>query len=264
MTFKHGFTYSVLATAVVFSGTACSGDDIPEPLQLRATRGEAASAADLLPTVNEFRTLLGDPSNTTPGQTTGRREVNWDAVPGTQTNTNTFPGDFFAQTDSALPDGRKRGILFSVPGSGMRISDNDFLDVESTYPSQISSFSPARTFQPVGSTQVDCTFRVAGTNEAARVEGFGVVFCDVDRDNSASIELFQGETSLGRVFARRSTTNARGFSFVGARAIEGRVVTRVRITSGSAPIAAGTLDVTNGGSADIVVMDDFLFSEPRP
>ena len=40
------------------------------------------------------------------------------------------------------------------------------------------------------------------------------------------------------------------------------MVARVRITSGDAAVNNGVLDLSAGGSADLVVMDDFIFGEP--
>ena len=39
-------------------------------------------------------------------------------------------------------------------------------------------------------------------------------------------------------------------------------MTRVRIVSGRAPLGAGVKDLSDGGPQDLVVMDDFLYSEP--
>ena len=52
-------------------------------------------------------------------------------------------------------------------------------------------------------------------------------------------------------------------SFLGV-SFDSKIVTRVRITSGRAPIASGVRDITNGGAADLVIMDDFLYDEPQP
>jgi hypothetical protein len=41
-------------------------------------------------------------------------------------------------------------------------------------------------------------------------------------------------------------------------------VARVRVTSGSGALGAQANDVTSGGTADLVVMDDFIYSEPTP
>ena len=42
------------------------------------------------------------------------------------------------------------------------------------------------------------------------------------------------------------------------------LIARVRITAGTGALGAQAPDVGNGGTYDLVVMDDFLYSEPVP
>src|SRR5215475_6584754 len=108
------------------------------------------AAGDIDSALSHFRDLLGT-LNTTPGAGPGRREINWDGVPAAFTNNFLFPGDFFGASDPALPDGRKRGLIQTTPGTGFSISDDDFLFINSTYPDQFNAFSLPKTFIPVGS-----------------------------------------------------------------------------------------------------------------
>src|SRR4051812_16418122 len=96
----------MIASILFFS---CKKDDNKneQPQQPQATVVKAAG--DLTAALAQFRTLVGDQLNTTPGQTTGRREINWDAVPATASNS--FPPDFFNSTDAAAANGRKRGLV---------------------------------------------------------------------------------------------------------------------------------------------------------
>lgn len=204
--------------------------------------------------VLEFRALLGGPSNVaTPPAASGRREINWDGVPDAVTNTNTFAGNFF-NTNSP------RGLVLTTPGTGFRVSNNDFADVNAGYGGEIAAFSTAKTFAPVGSNITEVTFFTPGSTNEATVSAFGVVFSDVDTAGSTSMEFFSGISSLG-TFVVPIRCDANGHSFLGVIFDDERV-TRVRITTGSAALSGGTNDVTGGGTADIVVMDDLIYSEP--
>lgn len=215
--------------------------------------------------LKEFRDLLGT-LNTTPGIPAtqgGRREINWDGVPPIFTNNNSFPADFFAATDPALPNGRKRGLLYSTPGTGFSVSDDDFSFVDATYDNQFNDFSPAKTFIAAGSNITDNFFKVPGTNIDASVQGFGVVFSDVNNASSTSMEFYDGDRLLGTFKVPNvGNNNPGGFSFLGVY-FPGEKVTRVRIYSGSAALASGQRDISDGGGEDLVVMDDFIYSEPK-
>jgi len=227
---------------------------IEAPAAARAGSQVVKASGDFGAAVAQFQALLGDPSNgITPGQQEfGRREISWDGVPPELTNTDALPADQFF----------RNGLIYTIVGSGLRITDNDFADINPTYADQFATFSPPKTFAPIGSPVSEVTFRVAGSSTPAAVTGFGVVFSDVDRMGAASIKLFtaQGQ-SLGQYHAPiRSDEN--GQSFIGV-VFDEAIVARVVITSGQAPLGADEFDVSDGGNRDLVVFDNLLFGEPR-
>jgi hypothetical protein len=203
--------------------------------------------------------LAGDPLNTAPGVTGGRREVNWDAVPPAFTNSNNFPFDFFGSADPALGNGRKRGLILTNTGTSFRVDSTDFADIDPSYATQFEAFSKKRLFTYMGNTVTEVTFKVPGTNNVGFVKGFGVIFSDVDDANSTTVEYFAGTKSLGKY---KTKVSAQGFSFIGVSFPDDKV-TSVKITSGNGLLATGVKDVSNGGTKDLVVMDDFLYDEPK-
>ena len=100
--------------------------------------------------INDFRELAGDPVNTAPGAETGRREVNWDAVPPAFTNANNFPFDFFGGSDAALANGRKRGLILQNTGTSFRVDSTSFSDIDASYSTQFEAFSKKRLFAYLG------------------------------------------------------------------------------------------------------------------
>lgn len=234
----------------------CGANDSPTAPDAERPRSVVTGSGDITAQVAQFRTALSDPNNgaTAGAQPSGRREVNWDGVPADLTNTNGFPGDFFNSRST-------RGLVLGTPGQGLRVSDTNAADLDSAFAQQFAFFSPRKTFLPAGSNVVDATFRVPGTNDEARISGFGVVFSDVDRLGSATIEFFGAAGSLGKFEAPvREASSA--LSFIGV-VFDSKVVTRVRIVSGQGVVAAGARDVSNGGQADLAIMDDFLYDEPQ-
>jgi hypothetical protein len=57
------------------------------------------------------------------------------------------------------------------------------------------------------------------------------------------------------------TVSSQSLSFLGVSFNAGELVGRVRITSGNAALGAAVND-NPGGGTDLVVMDDFIYSEP--
>jgi hypothetical protein len=250
-TVRNLLLVAAAATAVACGDGYGTNPDVPTPARIVTGNGDVTGA------VAEFRAALGDPVNggAAGSQPAGRREISWDGVPADLTNNEAFPGDFF---NTRAP----RGVVFSTPGSGFRISDNNVADLDPSFAQEFAFFSPRKTFLAAGSNVMDAEFRVPAGSDPAAVRGFGVVFADVDRANSATLEFFGREGSLGR-FEAPVRSAAGALSFLGVTFDE-KIVTRVRITSGRAPVAAGGRDISAGGSSDLVIMDDFLFDEPQP
>jgi hypothetical protein len=253
------------ALAVLVIGCDNNDDDDytpPPPPPVQSTVISAAGdSATVLVQLNNFRTLIGDPVNNAPGQTVGRREVNWDGVPAQFNHINPFPLDFFNSTDPAVGNGRKRGLQYVDNGTQFRVDSTDFKEIDASYEAQFEPFSRKRLIVAVNTNISEVSFRLAGTTTEASVKGFGVMFSDVDNANSTFIEFFNGAKSLG-VFKAPAAAGAGKYSFLGVQ-FPTEKITRLKITCGNAALAAGVKDLTTDPNGkDLVAMDDFFYSEP--
>ena len=246
-----GLSAALFAAALI---AGCSNNDHPtRPAALPPSTVVLASG-DIATKVAEFRTLLGDPANgaTAGEQPAGRREVNWDGAGARPfNNRDDFPRDFF----------KAAGLIYD--GAAFRNDSLSFAEINPTYAGQFKAFSPKVMFSAIGTNVIDAEFRVAGSETPAAVTGFGVVFSDVDLANTSALELFDRDgRSLGRILAP-SRTDANGLSFVGVK-FDTPLVARVKITCGSGALGAGVNDITDGGPADLVVVDNVIYGEPHP
>lgn len=227
-------------------------------LTLPASYGAAVVVSDtnIAAALTTFRAGIGGGANNANAlgtQLSGHREINWDAaiVPVLPA---LLPGGFFNSPPTT------RGLVMTTPGTGLMLSATDFAEVDASYGAEFNSFSPSKIISPQGSVITDVTFRVPGAATPAFVNGFGVVFSDVDTAGGTTLEYFgPGGLSMG-IFS--APVNSGAFSFLGVFFDAGERVTGVRITSGTAALGAGVLDVSSGGAGDVVAMDDFLYSEP--
>jgi hypothetical protein len=219
------------------------------------TLGDSVSIAAKL---DEFRAALGGSLNApnTPPADSGRREINWDGVPAALTDVDTFPANFFNVNS-------KRGVVFTTPGSGFRIDSTDFAAVNAGLADQFRFFSPKKLFMPVGSNQLDIDFKLVGSTTNGLVKGFGAVFADVDKPGSTTIEFFDANGVRIALLKAPNHNSTQLLSFSGA-VFDAPIIARVRITSGEAALTATSIDVTAGGTQDLVVMDDFVYGEPHP
>lgn len=245
----------VLATVAVLA--ACDDDDAvtnPGPAPLEAT--VVTATGDLTAKVGQFRDLLGPPNGGTAGeQAAGRREISWDGAGANPfNNKDDFPADFF-NTNA------KVGAVFTTAGTGFRNDSTAFAEINPAYATEFNFFSANKIFSPVGSNQLDQLFRVAGQPTPAVVRGFGIVFSDVDQADATTIQLFALDGSSLGTYAAPTRSDAGGLSFVGV-AYDQAVIARVRITLGTGALGANVNDVTGGGTADLVVLDNVIYGEP--
>ena len=219
------------------------------------TLGDSISIAAKL---DEFRAALGGSLNApnSPPADSGRREINWDGVPAALTNVDTFPAGFFNANS-------KRGVVFTTPGTGFRIDSTNFAAINAGLGAQFKFFSPKKLFMAVGSNQLDVDFKVVGTANNGLVKGFGAVFSDVDKPGSATIEFFDANGVRIALLKAPNHDSTQLLSFTGA-VFDQPIIAYVRITSGEAALGAASVDVTAGGTQDLVVMDDFVYGEPHP
>jgi len=237
---------------------ACNDGNSPPPPPNYATFETLGDSVSIAAKLGEFRTALGGNLNApnAPPSDSGRREINWDGVPAALTDVDTFPANFFNVNS-------KRGAVFTTPGTGFRVDSTDFAAVNAGLGAQFRFFSPKKVFMPVGSNQLDVDFQVVGTTTPGLVRGFGVVFSDVDRLGSTTIEFFDARGIRIALLRAPNHGGTQLLSFVGA-VFDAAIVARVRITSGDAPLTATATDVSAGGTSDLVVMDDFVYGEPQP
>jgi hypothetical protein len=227
-----------------------------------------ANAAAIQSTVDQFRTDLGGSNNGVNGSfVSGRREINWDGVPDNFSAPNSFPNNFFNSNSprgvvfsstsiTGIVSGQQPFMVSSTVASGTPVN---FGNLDASYTANFQTFSAQRLFTANNSNIVDVEFFIPGTNIPATVSGFGAVFCDVDSVSTTIIQYFGVDgRSLG-VFSAAVANN--GLSFTGVSFNAGERVTRVRLYNGNLAARAGNVD--GGASADVVVMDDFIYGEPR-
>jgi hypothetical protein len=251
--------------------TAEAQGKLVRPMIFQAAGPDADSIQGM---VDAYRAALGDPNNGNAAGplASGRREINWDGGGADNTTAPVTPFNVFLDTRGGQFTTLGIG-LSQAPASGGADGGLETLFGNPTYGATFSAFSPVRLFTPVGSNLTEAAFFIPGTNGAqpATVRGFGAVFTDVDesdgigprqrranpRGDSTLMEYFDRDGNLiFSSFVPASPGDA-SLSFFGILFDDARIA-RVRITTGN--VAPGPDD----GEVDVVMMDDFFYSEPQP
>jgi hypothetical protein len=247
--------------SIALGSNSGNGREPPANASAKVLRARIVTGTgNLRKAVKRFRQLLGPDNGGAPGgNPNGRRELNWDGVPDEFAAPKALPSDFF----NAKIAPRARGAVLETPGDHVAVSARPgnaagtavrFGDVNPSYAARFKAFSAPRLFSPIGSNVVNLTFRVPGTNTRATVKGFGAVYTDIDRKETA-FQYFDKRGHLLGKFA--APVSKGGFSFLGV-VYNKRRVARVRIRYGS-----GKLGPNESKRYDVAVMDDFFYAEPR-
>lgn len=233
-------------------------------------QGTGANTAGLQAIIDQFRTDLGGANNGVGGSfTSGRREINWDGVPDSFSEPNNLPLDFFNVNSP-------RGVIFNAVEDATGAALNQFSvsantasgvpvrfgNLNTSYSTVFTTFSAQRLFTVRNTNIMEVTFVIPGTNIPATVNGFGVIFTDVDSATGGNRSLIRVYGADGRQLSAASASVLdNGLSFVGISFNAGERIARVVIESGNAPLSSTNTDGTNG--VDVVAMDDFIYGEPR-
>lgn len=198
--------------------------------------------------------------------------IGWDGVrlDGTDNGGNTTP--IVAGKITGIPVNRfqVRGVIFNEVTA---VANDSFLSANAGVADQFPAFSPANTFSAFNSNRIELRFVVPSapttTPIAGATRGFGVIFLDVERANTSSIEYFNGSVSLGKFFVPAGASGQAQFLGV---LFGAPVVTRVVITTGTGTlfsfnngqVTAGAADQTinAGQNTDQVAADDFIIADP--
>ncbi len=156
-----------------------------------------------------------------------------------------------------------RGLLTADPYS---VSGDGFVTANGSLAGQINAFSPKNTFAMADDHVLEMSFSIPGSTTAAGTRGFGAIFNDVELEGMTTMEMFNGEVSLGSFNVTPCFSS--GTSFLGVLFNDPQV-TNVVLTLGTAnifnltgnlPVSGPAEDIANG--IDLVATDDFVFAEP--
>jgi hypothetical protein len=228
---------------------SCKKEDPKVPVTLYTANG------DILPRLNEFRAAVGK-LNTTPNATGGRREINWDGIADSLLD-NALPHSFFNQVGAGIPATFQRGLLYN--DGNFQASAGRFGHLNAQAYTQFNAFSGNKVFANVSNAEWPIGFQVAGQSTPATINAFGMVFSDVDVEGSVTLEFYNENSSLGK-YTVPAHNEATSFSFFGIH-FPNHTITRI-IVKHQGKISDGNKDVSQGGTDDLVVIDDIIYSEP--
>ena len=144
----------VLGLGAGSAGAGTNTGSAPKPQKPKIVTG----SGDISNAIAEYQALLGTDNGGVPQSfSSGRREINWDAVPDEFSEPNAYPSDFF----NAPQAPRARGVVLEHAGrpprrerrlrQRRRARRSAFGDLNPSYIDTFTAFSEERLFSPVGS-----------------------------------------------------------------------------------------------------------------
>lgn len=262
-----------LSGSFVLLLTAASTLAVPLVRKASGTQTSSLSVAMAL-----FRQDLGGTIHSNGGSyTTGRREIDWEDHPNSNTSATYFPFDYYNKTipkgivfntafdsDTYIPTMITSRALSAYP-NGEYVGFND---PHQQFEPRFKPFSGKKMFSTVYNTRFDVSFYIPGTKIPATVNGFGMVFADVDYQDSAFITLYDKSGEV--IYADYVPASGNdGFSFIGVSFSDGTRIARADIVLGLIPLrqsdpgATECYNVYTECFRDFVAADNVIFGEPR-
>jgi hypothetical protein len=273
---KNAITTTQTATIPVSDQTLSPGNPIPTQTTAEFKGvGTGTGAGTASAALASFETAIGGANNGNTAQplTGGFRDINWDgvALDGTDFGGGANTTVISKGSTVGIPLNRfqTRGVYF---GAVYAVSNDGFATVNPNAAGLFPAFTPKNTFVMFNDNGIDFKFVVpsaTGTDVvSAASRGFGAIFLNVETATSASIEYFNGNTSLGKFFAPVGTQGQPEFL---GELFSSPIVTNVQITCGTDVLfsfdgthftSTAKNDPMNGHS--LVATDDFVYAEPVP
>ena len=179
-----------------------------------------------------------------------RFNINWDGIGFATPGTKLLSPTAFLNRQIILDTNATAGDLL--------VSNNNFADLRSNYPANFPTFSPKVNFKILSDGPQKNIFTLADRVTPALTSAFGAIFTDVEKGGTSGL-VFKDQfgNELGR-FVVPAGANGQN-QFLGV-IFSRPVVARVDVLMGEGGTDFGDVnDVSNGGTADLVVTDDFVF-----
>ncbi|NOT83759.1 MAG: PEP-CTERM sorting domain-containing protein [Methylococcaceae bacterium] len=205
-------------------------------------------------------------------------KISWDGVKldGTDANPKTRVIDQGKTVEIPVDRFKNVGAIFADPYT---VSGDGFASVNPATAGQFPAFSPKNTFAMFDPNDgqfedrnIQQSFVLPNTDTAAGTRGFGVIFVDVEKKHSSSIEYFgkdayNKKVSIGKYYVKPSVNGEAQFLGV---LYDSAVIAEIEITVGSKALFSFDGKTVKSFGAenlakkiDLVVTDDFFFALPE-
>lgn len=180
-----------------------------------------------------------------------RRNINWDGTPINGNRTIAIPADTFLASKQVILDP-------DFPQDELLISNVEFGDLNGSYAANFPFKSPAINFKYKEDDGQPNVFRLADLHTPGLIQGFGAVFTDVEKaDTSGLVFKDQFDREIAHFYVPAGANAQQQFLGV---VFSRPVIAEADVLMGEQGENFGDVDdLTDGGPADVVVTDDFVF-----